>query len=312
MLSQTKKIQKLKNNSKFTVLENLGEGSYGCVYKVVDNLTKKIYAIKIIPINNSFEGIPPTALREITILKSIKHPNVLTLHNIISKESQIELLLDCCDMDLRKFIQKYREIPQIYNQISIKKIIHQIILGGNYIHSLGILHRDLKPGNVLIDVNTLNTKIGDFGLSRRISLPGRPYTKEVATLWYRPPELLLGSPIYSTGIDVWAIGCILAELILKEPIFEGQSELDELMLMFRIYGTFNDRVYPGFEKVLGVNKAWPKISGVGLVKYLKEHCQIKIDEECFDLIEKLLVVNPLKRISLSDALKHVRIIYFNI
>ena len=180
-------------------------------------------------------------------------------------------------------------------------------------HSQAIAHRDLKPGNILIDVSTLHVKIGDFGFSRKLSIPTRRYTREVSTLWYRAPELLLGSPFYSFGIDIWGIGCILAELVMKEPLFEGNSEIEELKLMFNVFGTFNDKLFPGFEKVLNTNKLLVKKKGVGIVNHIKKRSKLDVGEECYDLLSKMLVVNQLKRISLNEALKHVsNIIYNNI
>ena len=269
-------------------------------------------AVKII-LTKDFEGLPSTTIREIANLKCCSHPNILSLLDERFYQGQVELVLDCCESDLRNFINKYQDIPKIYNKESIRKIIYQIIKGVSFMHSQAIVHRDLKPGNILIDVSTLNVKIGDFGFSRKLSIPTRRYTREVSTLWYRAPELLLGSPFYSFGIDIWGIGCILAELVMKEPLFEGNSEIEELKLMFNVFGTFNDKLFPGFEKVLNTNKFLVKKKGVGIVNHIKKRSKLDVGEECYDLLSKLLVVNQLKRISLNEALKHVsNIIYNNI
>ena len=300
-----------KDNKRYTIVEKLGEGSYGAVYKVHDNTNGQNMAVKIILTKDSPEGIPSTTIREITNLKYCSHPNILSLINVYFYQDQIELVLDCCESDLRNFINKYQDIPKTYNKETIKKIIYQIIKGVSFMHSQAIVHRDLKPGNILIDVSSLEVKIGDFGFSRKLSIPTRRYTREVSTLWYRAPELLLGSPLYSFGIDIWGIGCILAELVMKEPLFEGNSEIEELKMMFNVFGTFNDRLFPGFEKVLNTNKFLVKKKGEGIVNHIKKRSKIDVGEECYDLLSKLLVVNQLKRISLNEALKHVSTIIFN-
>ena len=300
-----------KDNKRYTIVEKLGEGSYGAVYKVHDNTNGQNMAVKIILTKDSHEGIPSTTIREITNLKYCSHPNILSLINVYFYQDQIELVLDCCESDLRNFINKYQDIPKTYNKETIKNIIYQIIKGVSFMHSQAIVHRDLKPGNILIDVSTLKVKIGDFGFSRKLSIPTRRYTREVSTLWYRAPELLLGSPLYSFGIDIWGIGCILAELVMKEPLFEGNSEIEELKMMFNVFGTFNDRLFPGFEKVLNTNKFLVRKKGEGIVNHIKKRSKIDVGEECYDLLSKLLVVNQLKRISLNEALKHVSTIIFN-
>ena len=300
-----------KDSTRYTIVEKLGEGSYGAVYKVHDNTNGQNMAVKIILTKDSPEGIPSTTIREITNLKYCSHPNILSLINVYFYQDQIELVLDCCESDLRNFINKYQDIPKIYNKETIKNIIYQIIKGVSFMHSQAIVHRDLKPGNILIDVSTLKVKIGDFGFSRKLSIPTRRYTREVSTLWYRAPELLLGSPLYSFGIDIWGIGCILAELVMKEPLFEGNSEIEELKMMFNVFGTFNDRLFPGFEKVLNTNKFLVKKKGEGIVNHIKKRSKIDVGDECYDLLSKLLVVNQLKRISLNEALKHVSTIIFN-
>ena len=302
-----------KDSTRYTIVEKLGEGSYGAVYKVHDNTNGQNVAVKILTKDFS-EGIQSTTIREITNLKCCSsHPNILSLLDMHLYDDQVELVLDCCESDLRNFINKYQDIPKIYNKESIRKIIYQIIKGVSFMHSQAIAHRDLKPGNILIDVSTLHVKIGDFGFSRKLSIPIRRYTREVSTLWYRAPELLLGSPFYSFGIDIWGIGCILAELVMKEPLFEGNSEIEELKLMFNVFGTFNDKLLPGFEKVLNTNKLLVKKKGVGIVNHIKKRSKLDVGEECYDLLSKMLVVNQLKRISLNEALKHVsNIIYNNI
>lgn len=300
-----------KDSTRYTIVEKLGEGSYGAVYKVHDNTNGQNMAVKIILTKDSPEGIPSTTIREITNLKYCSHPNILSLINVYFYQDQIELVLDCCESDLRNFINKYQDIPKTYNKETIKNIIYQIIKGVSFMHSQAIVHRDLKPGNILIDVSSLEVKIGDFGFSRKLSIPTRRYTREVSTLWYRAPELLLGSPLYSFGIDIWGIGCILAELVMKEPLFEGNSEIEELKMMFNVFGTFNDRLFPGFEKVLNTNKFLVRKKGEGIVNHIKKRSKIDVGEECYDLLSKLLVVNQLKRISLNEALKHVSTIIFN-
>ena len=300
-----------KDSTRYTIVEKLGEGSYGAVYKVHDNTNGQNMAVKIILTKDSSEGIPSTTIREITNLKYCSHPNILSLINVYFYQDQIELVLDCCESDLRNFINKYQDIPKIYNKETIKNIIYQIIKGVSFMHSQAIVHRDLKPGNILINVSSLEVKIGDFGFSRKLSIPTRRYTREVSTLWYRAPELLLGSPLYSFGIDIWGIGCILAELVMKEPLFEGNSEIEELKMMFNVFGTFNDRLFPGFEKVLNTNKFLVKKKGEGIVNHIKKRSKIDVGDECYDLLSKLLVVNQLKRISLNEALKHVSTIIFN-
>jgi serine/threonine protein kinase len=286
-------------------LDRLGKGTYGSVYKVQRKDTNEIFAIKKIKLDVDTEGIPSTALREIAILKKINHPNIVRIQDIALSDKKIELCLEFCPYDLRKYVDAFRDNSKVYNLKTIKTIMYQILKATDHLHSKKILHRDLKPQNILICDQTLVTKIADFGLSRVYSIPIRAYTKEVLTLWYRAPELMLGLNQYSCGLDMWSVGCIFAELFLKRPLFTGDSEVDQLFRIFQVLGTPTDTTLPGYKSFPDFNKDFPIWNGSGLQKYIADKMYVKMDSYALDLLEKLLNVDPCRRLTAKEALYHV-------
>jgi serine/threonine protein kinase len=181
----------------------------------------------------------------------------------------------------------------------------QIISGIAFCHEKRILHRDLKPQNLLLDRHH-NLKLADFGLARAFSVPLRQYTHEVVTLWYRAPEVLLGCKNYSTPVDSWSIGCIFAEMVKLQPLFPGDSEIDELFRIFRTCGTPTESSWPGVTWLENFKKEfpmWPKVSLRPILVSDVRHPGI--DDNGIDLIEQLLTYEPSSRISSNDALAHV-------
>lgn len=286
----------------------LGKGTYGTVYKVVKKDTNEIFAIKKIKMDVDTEGIPSTALREIAILKKMRHPNIISIKGLAFSDKNIELCLEYCQFDLKKFMDHHKDDPSVYNIRTIKSLMYQIVKATDFLHSHKILHRDLKPQNVLVTEGTLIAKLADFGLSRVYSIPIRPYTKEVLTLWYRSPEMMLGMSNYSTGLDIWSLGCIFGEFFMKKPMFMGDSEIDQLFKIMKVYGTFNENVLPGYKSFPYFNKEFPYWRPMGLREYMTASCQVPMDEVAFDLLEKMLRIDPIKRISCKDALNHVSIV----
>lgn len=221
-------------------------GTYGVVYKALDLANNnQVVALKKIRLEDDEEGVPSTAIREISILKEMKHPNILGLIDIVHADSdKLYLVLEFLDLDLKRYMDalpvndggKGKILPQGTSQLLsrqglddavIRKFMLQMCEGIKYCHSRRILHRDLKPQNLLIDRHG-NLKICDFGLARAFGVPLRTYTHEVVTLWYRAPEILLGGRQYSTGVDMWSIGCIFAEMCMRKPLFPGDSEIDTI------------------------------------------------------------------------------------
>lgn len=288
----------------YTAIEILGAGTYGTVYKAQKKDTGSFYAIKQIKNESENEGIPSTALREIAILKKMVHPNIVGVEGMAYTEKHIELCLEYCKYDLRKLIIEKKNDINFYNEKFIKNIMYQIFKAVDHLHSHKILHRDLKPSNILIKEDVWIVKLADFGLSRVYSIPIRPYTKEVLTLWYRSPEMILGIGNYAIGLDMWSLGCIFGELYFKRPIFHGDSEIDQLFKFMRVFGTFNEVILPGYKAFPYFNKDFPFWKGCGLRNYVNEKSMIPMDDVAFDLLEKLLVIDPVKRISCREALAH--------
>ena len=251
------------------------------------------------------EGIPSTALREISILKKMKHPNVVNVIEIAFNNTNIELCLEYCKYDLKKLIETKKNDHSFYNISFIKNMMFQLLKGVDHLHSHKILHRDLKPQNILINEEKMILKLADFGLSRVYSIPIRPYTKEVLTLWYRAPEMMLGIGNYAIGLDIWSIGCIFAELYIKKPLFMGDSEIDQLYKIMQVYGTFNELTLPGYKAFPYFNQNFPFWKGTGLRNYVNKRCKsLKMDDLALDLLEKMLTIDPIKRITCKEALNH--------
>ena len=291
--------------SQYIAVERLGKGTYGTVYKAKQRGTDTYFAIKKIKNEMDDEGIPSTALREIAILKKMKHPNVVNVIDIAFNNTNIELWLEYCHYDLKKLIDSKKNDHSFYNVAFIKNMMYQLLKGVDHLHSHKILHRDLKPQNILVKEDKWILKLADFGLSRVYSIPIRPYTKEVLTLWYRAPEMMLGIGNYAIGLDIWSIGCIFAELYIKKPLFMGDSEIDQLYKIMQVYGTFNELTLPGYKAFPYFNQNFPFWKGTGLRSYVNKRCgSLQMDDLAYDLLEKMLAIDPIKRITCKEALNH--------
>ncbi|CAK7328588.1 unnamed protein product, partial [Dovyalis caffra] len=237
-------------------VEKIGEGTYGVVYKARDRVTNETIALKKIRLEQEDEGVPSTAIREISLLKEMQHGNIVRLQDVVHSEKRLYLVFEYLDLDLKKHMDSSPEFAN--DPRLVKTFLYQILRGIAYCHSHRVLHRDLKPQNLLIDRQTNALKLADFGLARAFGIPVRTFTHEVVTLWYRAPEILLGSRHYSTPVDVWSVGCIFAEMVNQKPLFPGDSEIDELFKIFRILGTPNEDTWPGVTSLPDFKSAFPK------------------------------------------------------
>jgi len=226
---------------KYQKIEKIGEGTYGVVYKARNRLTGELVALKKIGLEAEDEGIPSTAIREISILKELQHPNIVRLHDVIHTEKKLTLVFEYLDLDLKKFLDTE---PEPLSPQTIKTLLFQLLAGVSFCHDRRVLHRDLKPQNLLINKESLELKLADFGLARAFGIPVRSYTHEVVTLWYRAPDVLMGSRKYSTPVDLWSVGCIFGEMSSGRPLFPGTSEADQLTKIFKILGTPTEQTWP--------------------------------------------------------------------
>jgi cyclin-dependent kinase len=193
---------------RYQKMEKIGEGTYGVVYKAKDRVTGEIIALKKIRLEAEDEGIPSTAIREISLLKELQHPNIVRLYDVVHTERKLTLVFEFLDQDLKKYLDvcdSGLDLP------ILKSFLFQLLTGVAYCHQHRVLHRDLKPPNLLINREG-QLKLADFGLARAFGIPVRSYTHEVVTLWYRAPDVLMGSRKYSTPVDIWSVGCIFAEM----------------------------------------------------------------------------------------------------
>ncbi|XP_074599980.1 cyclin-dependent kinase 1 isoform X2 [Brevipalpus obovatus] len=281
----------------FEKLEKIGEGTYGVVYKARTKKTDLIVALKKIRLENEDEGVPPTAIREITLLKELTHPNVVRMKDVILQENRLYLVFEFLSMDLRKCLDLLPE-DTLMDKFLVKSYMYQILQALSFCHKRRIIHRDLKPHNLLLDSKGI-IKLADFGLARAFGIPVRPYTHEVVTLWYRAPEVLLNAERYSTPVDIWSVGCIFAEMATKKPLFHGDSEIDQLFRIFRTLGTPTEEIWPGVSKLPSYNKTFPSWKDNILNSFVPI-----ISESGVDLLKLTLIYDPHKRVSAKASVLH--------
>ncbi|KAF9048209.1 Pkinase-domain-containing protein [Hymenopellis radicata] len=280
-------------------MEKLGEGTYGVVYKARDHKTNRVVAMKKIRLEGEDEGVPSTAIREISLLKELNCDYIVRLFEIFHVETKLYLIMEFVDFDLKRYMDSSnKKKTPITLEIS-KRFLYQLTAGLLYCHSHRILHRDLKPQNLLIDKDN-NLKLADFGLARAFGIPMRTYTHEVVTLWYRAPEVLLGSRHYSTAIDMWSVGTIFAEMVCQgTPLFPGDSEIDQIFKIFQILGTPTEDTWPGVATLPDYKATFPRWSRQDLTNVVPH-----LDADGVDILQSLLIYDPAKRISAKRAMQH--------
>eukprot|EP00899_Mesostigma_viride_P008078 jgi/Mesvir1/17271/Mv07679-RA.1 len=291
-----------RNVDVFEKIEQIGEGTYGQVYMAREKATGEIVALKKVRMDNEKEGFPITAIREIKILKNLHHENVIDLKEIVTSEGDgnkdkgsIYMVFEYMDHDLTGLA----DYPKItFTPPQIKYYMSQMLHGLHFCHKNLVLHRDIKGSNILIG-NNGTLKLADFGLARPYSLEGNAkLTNRVITLWYRPPELLLGATKYGPAVDMWSVGCIFAELLSGRPVLPGKNEGEQLDLIFKLCGSPSEAEWPGVSSLphYGMFKTDRPYK-----RRLREQFKsLRADE--LELLDKLLALDPEKRLSAQDAL----------
>lgn len=283
---------KLSTYSKHQVL---GAGTYSIVYEGTSRLTNKLVALKEIHLERD-EGVPFTAIREVSLLKELKHNNIITLHDIIYTRKTLTLVFEFVDRDLSRYMD---ECDHKININNIRLFLYQLLRGLEYCHSRRILHRDLKPQNILISKSG-ELKLADFGLARAKSVPTKTFTDEVVTLWYRPPDVLLGNIDYGTSIDMWGVGCIFFEMAAGFTLFTSTSPKKQIEGIFEIIGTPDVVSWPTIKSDLECcSLSMPTYPGRDLKSLAP-----RLDDAGIDLLANFLRCNPRSRISAHDALSH--------
>ena len=290
-------------------IESIGAGVVGTVYKVRvrdrDAWTNETLALKQIRFEDGEEGVPVAALREISLLTDIAHPNIVPLREALVVNDRLFLLMELMDCNLREYVSGHGAL----NPPTCALFTRQILEGLAHLHDRRILHRDLKPQNILVRRSDRRLKLADFGLSRAFARP-RAFTHEVVTLWYRAPEILLGAEHYSTPVDVWSVGCVLAEMATPpyvtgtgaatpRALFPGDSEIDQLFRIFRVLGTPSDQDWPGVTRLPYYSQTFPSWPALRLDRAVPA-----LAGPAADLLGRLLAYEPSARITARAALAH--------
>lgn len=264
-----------------------GVGAYGEVYKAVCRHTKAVVALKEIKNRGEAEGVPSTALREVALLKQLRHPNIVSLLDVCCSPKKMILVFELCNCKL--------EPP------TIKSMCLQLCTGIEFCHANSVLHRDLKPQNLLVD-DRGQLKLADFGLARAFMLPVPELTHEVVTVWYRPMEILFGGTHYSTPVDMWSVGCIFAEMATGSPLFRGDSEIDTIFKICQKLGTPTVETWPGVSDLPDFKSTFPQWKAKGWKNIRNTKAQLGTSG--IDLLEQFMAFEPEARMSARGALRH--------
>lgn len=224
--------ERVDRMEKYEKIGKIGEGSYGVVFKCRNKETTQLVAIKKFVESEDDPLIKKIAMREIRMLKQLKHPNLVRLIEVFRRKKRLHLVFDYVDHTLLNELDRY---PRGLPEPMVKRIIYQTLLAVNFCHQYNTIHRDVKPENILI-TRQGQVKLCDFGFARILTGPGDEYTDYVATRWYRAPELLVGDTQYGPPVDVWAIGCVFAELLTGQALWPGRSDVDQLYLIRKTLG----------------------------------------------------------------------------
>lgn len=330
-----------------TTVAQVGQGTYGKVYKAIDVKTKRILAMKRLRLDGQGDWVfPISAAREIKLLQLLNHPNIIELIEIVVCGPDIYMAFDYVQNDLAGLMLNRKLVFTLGN---VKSIIKQLLFALRYLHENGVIHRDIKGSNILITGEGA-VKLADFGLARQVNPREKSarYTNRVITLWYRPPELLLGSEHYSYEVDMWGVGCLLVELILRKAPFCGKDDISQLFSIYSVLGVPSREDWPQYaelpwfplidalptqpvmlrassEKAPSQSPRAPastpgtgsregnRASGAPNVFFRPGSWTYRFDTlfksddvspACFDLASAMLQMNPAKRVSAEQALKH--------
>ena len=277
----------------------VGSGTYGKVFKAIHVYTKSLVALKKIRMEGERDGFPVTAVREIKLLQSLNHHNVVKLQEVMVEKNDCFMVFEYLSHDLTGLLNH----PTFKLEPSHKKhLAKQLFEGLDHLHRRGVLHRDIKAANILIS-NTGQLKLADFGLARFfVKRRQLDYTNRVITIWYRPPELLLGETQYGPAVDIWSAGCVMIEIFTKHAIFPGDGgEINQLDKIYNVLGTPTRSEWPGI-----VDMAWFELlrpaerkSNVFAEKYRE-----RLTPAAFELLQAMFLYDPAKRPTASDVLEH--------
>ncbi|RPB17152.1 Pkinase-domain-containing protein [Morchella conica CCBAS932] len=291
--------------------------SYGVVHRAQDHKNNKVVALKQVRIFDSDRGngIPITALREISILKSLRHNNVVNVLDVAvgTELDDVYMVMEYAEQDLANLLDHARVK---YSESEVKCLMKQLLEGLEYLHKHDIIHRDIKMSNLLLTAKGV-LKIADFGMAREYS--ARPLTPGVVTVWYRAPELLLSATRYTSAVDIWSAGCIMGELITQLPLLPGETELEQFALIVKLLGSPSDKIWPKMRLLPGIydrGRIAPDDVSVGGARgryvpppvgaqreNMLERRLVGQTKETIRVINEMLTFDPERRITASDALR---------
>ena len=277
---------------KYKIIETIGDGTYGIVYKGINTKTNEYVAIKKMK-KKYTDWDECLSLKEVQALLTLKHSNIVTLNELILQKNELNMIFEFIGQNLFEYAKNMNEIPEY----KIRNISFQILQGLAYMHKNNFFHRDMKPENILISGDQV--KLADFGLARDINSEP-PFTDYVATRWYRSPEVILNSKIYSSPIDIFALGAIIAELYTGVPLFPGKEASDQMNKICEVLGTPSQSDWnEGYDLANQIHFKFPQYRGKKLKNVIHRASDLAIN-----LLEMMLCFNPSKRPSAVKCLQH--------